>query len=77
MILTGRIRITKPYSGKTKFDFFNDLKVETIVKVQVEIKMYYGTPKVIFSYKEKFTRELKSFKSTWGASANYIKNMME
>ena len=82
MILRARIRVKEPYKGNTKFDFFKNLKSNTIVKIQVELEdhgrgkrgMY--APIITFSYKEKDSGELKTFKTTWNKAVVYIKNIM-
>jgi hypothetical protein len=82
MILRARIKVTKPYKGSTKFEFFKNLKANTVVKIEVELKdpgssrgkMY--SPTIIFSYKEKDSGELKIFQTTWNKAVTYIKNMM-
>jgi len=38
MVLSNRVKVTSPYKGKSKFDFWNDLQVGDTLVIYMELK---------------------------------------
>lgn len=68
--LTTKIKITGPYTGSTKFDFWKNLQPDDILEISLKLKSignYVNTFNVVNK------RDNSSFSDTQNSLINYLK----
>jgi hypothetical protein len=67
--LTGKIKITGPYTGSTKFDFWKNLQPDDILEISLK---FQSVGSYINTFKVVNMRDGSSFRDTQNSLFNYF-----
>ena len=77
MILSNIVKVTKPYSGTSKFEFWHNIHVNDILTISVNLKPSGRGRSGLYSQNITVTNETdgKKFTDGWNNTVNYLQKL--